>query len=222
MFRSRIWKLLLGLPFSFGLFAETPPPVMPTSLPHGYAQTVVSSYSQTCTSNFPTGPSTCNLTGDPKLINRGGTSLDRAGNTYFIDNYVDQEFFDEHGGLESATAVPFATIRSATTSCTITGSEGLKVSQALSTFSFNAPLNVLNLVTTNVRVSFHNIVPFLGSTPAFLGCTAGDLGYGFMNISSMMLASDVTNALIRVTGPFPQGKHNNGQGNQGDNGQGNH
>jgi hypothetical protein len=216
MFSSWLCKTVLSLPFSFGLMAETLPPVMLTSLPHGYAQTVVSSYSQRCTSNFPTGPSNCTLIGDPKLLlNRGGTPLDRAGNTYFINNYVDLNLLDEHGGLQPATIVPFTTISPAeTSSCTITGSEGLKLSQVIWTTSFNAPLNLLNVITANVHYSFHNIVPFPGTTPS-LTCFPGDTGYGFANITSMSVVTEVTYALIRITGPFPQGKQNNGQGNQG-------
>jgi hypothetical protein len=211
---SPVWKAVATATFSFGLLAQNLPPVMLNGLPHGYSQIVISTYSQTCNETWPyTTSSSCVLTGDPKLVNRGGTALDRAGNSYLVNNYTDVEFVNEHDGKQVATVDRFATIGSTNTSCPITGSDGLKLSQVITAASFNQALNLLNVVTTNVHYSFRNIVPLPGTAPS-ITCLPGDTGYGLVNIASMSVVRDATSALIRITGPFPQQKGDNGQGDQ--------
>ena len=82
---ARALPSVVWLSATLAVTAEALPPALLTNLPHGYTQNVIQQFSQTCSGPF-TGPLNCVTTGgDPLLVQRGGTSLDRAGNSYLQD-----------------------------------------------------------------------------------------------------------------------------------------
>jgi hypothetical protein len=206
--------LIIGLTLSLGLVAETLPPAMLTSLPPGYSQTLIESFSQTCTTFL----ANCVTTGGAPLIPHGGGSLDRAGNTFYTASHFGINILNEHGGIGPETVDQFTTL-SNTASCTVNGTEALITYRILWFNSFNDVLNVMHVMTTSYRIAYSNITqPFW---PTYVPPTCIDDGTGIYRLGGNLPGVgstynydqliDVTQALVRITGPFPQGNHKKDQ-----------
>ena len=197
----------------------TPAPVLLVQMPTGFAQQIVTSFSQRCIttpasstpgSTFGEGlaATTCTtLAGDRRLLNRSGSALLPNGSSLLGRQSANQtgnledlptigiDILDESSPLNPAIR-EFATLDNGQVNCIVSGSgQATRSERSIVWFTYNEPLNTLYVLTRN-STRFYQFPT--GVTPGSSSCVDPSVA----TEAGVQVVEDRTDALIRVVGPF--------------------
>lgn len=153
------------------------------------------------------------------LLTRSGTQIDRAGNTIisFLDNDpldVGYDFLDEQP-RGSAVIRKFARLDNigANDIFDTLGFSVTRTQKSLNGAVFNSPQNVLYIRTKNQRLfcEASTKLPNGFICPQFVYVSGRDfrVGLGGLSRPGLIGSMDVTEALLRIIGPFPNNPNQN-------------
>lgn len=192
----------------------TLPPVLLTSLPAGFAQQLVTSFSQRCTATpvqNETPASECSvLSGDPRLLIRQGTRLTPTGNSLLNREQTVAlstgqsatlvtgiDILDEKNAL-LPTIRSFFNLENPQVTCEqVSSDQAVRTERNIVTYNFNEPLNALYVLTIHSK-TYYGIPP--GSPPE-VACVSPLIAAS----SGIPVVEDSTRSLIRVVGRFDDG-----------------